>query len=196
MQLTENRSGSPPSRKLNPGLRAAALAAGGAVALGGASLSGADRLIDGGYDRAISRAGAGPVLAAARPAEGFLRLASQPGAGPKTAGPKVAETEHAWLTRTELARPELGNQSAPVPTAVIPTAVGERLTISGRDGKPQTLEIVDVRELLAEKILIVSAKVVTDGAMDGPAIPGALIRFVVEANARPAATAGIPPRAL
>jgi hypothetical protein len=78
-------------------------------------------------------------------------------------------------------------------TPVIATSVGARFTVAA-GGSPQTLEVIDVREVSGDqltgdaavgdgtaKLLLVSCRVLAEGTS---ASPESLIRFLVNASAR------------
>src|SRR5437016_12567840 len=71
------------------------------------------------------------------------------------AAPKVAGDEGYWLTRAEV--------QSPSPFAK-PLAVGDRITISGSDGRERRLEVVDLKAMQASgstqlRLLLVTCRV-------------------------------------
>ena len=166
----------------------------------------ADRLVDGGYDQAITVASSaiGARSSAHRhgASAGLLRLAAHASA---VAEPTAA-TEHVWLTRRALHVEPLAAAAVPALSAMaISSTVGARFTLANAgEALAQTLEVVDVREIAPDhmaadhgpaKLLLVSCKVVADGT--SPARTG-LVRFIVDADSRAAAAAHpvLVPRAL
>ena len=118
--------------------------------------------------------GFGKALEGARPTLSF-----QPAAGSgQTQTTGVAGDEGYWLTRAEV--------ESPTPFAK-PLALGDRITISGRDGRARQLEIVDLKAIgtapvkvgtnaPVQRLLIVTCRTVGEAADQGQ------VRFIVEAD--------------
>ena len=148
-------------------------AAGLAVAvMAGAGVLRSDLLLNRGF---------GQALEASRPALSFDTSTADPRPQSTTVG-----DEGFWLTRAEV--------ESPTPFAK-PLAVGDRITISGREGRERQLEVVDLRSVggnargtgsHALRLLLVTCRVSGDGA-DQASAP---VRFIIEAEpaapARPA----------
>ena len=93
----------------------------------------------------------------------------------------VAGDEGYWLTRAEV--------ESPTPFAK-PLALGDRITISGRDGRAHQLEIVDLKAVgttlpvigrrpVPPRLLIVTCRTVGEAGDQGQG----QVRFIVEADA-------------
>jgi hypothetical protein len=117
--------------------------------------------------------GFGQALEASRPA---LSFDTSP-ANPRLQGSAVGD-EGFWLTRADV--------ESPAPFAK-PLAVGDRITISGGDGRERHLEVVDLKTVgsnalgsrgNALRLLLVTCRVSGEGA--DPA--SARVRFIVEAE--------------
>jgi hypothetical protein len=180
-------------------------AAFGALAL--LQITAADRLVDAGYDQAIAVA-SHPVdatvgHAAAVVPSRLLRLT----AGPSPAfrqGESTAAPEHVWLTRPALHIEPAAVDPLAGKAPIIATSVGARFTVAAA-GSSETFEVVDVREISAErltgeaamvdgaaKLLLVSCRVLAEGTSANPA---QLVRFLVDAstgNADPAHAVRFP----
>jgi hypothetical protein len=179
-----------------------------------AGVTGADQVIDRGYDHAIALASQSAAFEASAN-QASIRLVRGVGPGLTEPNARTAATEHAWLTAVPaLSRPELSLSerggsvlNAPVaePTAIIATAIGARFTVV-HAGQMQTLEVVEVREIAGEfvggyltrtavlpagRLLMVSCKIVTEAA--APSGRAQLVRFLVDADD---ATVTGTPRAL
>jgi hypothetical protein len=147
---------------------------GAGVVYGAADLiqaTGADRVVDRGYDRAIAVATDG---GAGRTDVGLLRLAGHK-LDAAYATPAAA-TEHVWLTQS----------AQHVHPTAIGSTVGARFTLSG-GGVEQSLEVVDISEIAgnAAKMLMISCKIVGEVSGDGKspaAAEGHLVRFIVDAD--------------
>ena len=150
---------------------------------------GPDRLVDGRYDREITRARDASVAK-------LVPSVNQ--------GANEAASEHAWLTRLPIRiEPTVVVAGAAVaPSPLIASTVGARFTI-GHAGAVQALEVVDVRDISSDgqfvastaaaagKLLLVSCKVVGDAPLaDGAA---SIIRFIVESPTN-GPTNGLPVR--
>lgn len=146
--------------------RAIAVAGFTAVAAVGVALWHTDLLVARGF---------GKALEGARPTLSFQPTAKS---GQKQA---VAGDEGYWLTRAEV--------ESPTPFAK-PLALGDRITISGRDGRAHQLEIVDLRAVgttipvaagshAQPRLLIVTCRSVGEA---GNQLQGQ-VRFIVEADA-------------
>lgn len=150
-----------------------------AAAVTGAAVLSTDLLLTRGF---------GNALDAPRPGLTFDTAASkEPAKEGATAG-----DEGYWLTRAEV--------ESPTPFAK-PLAVGDRITISGQDGRQRQLEVVDLKAIGGHAaraagsghlgLLLVTCRIAGDGA--GAA--QAPVRFIVEAEpVAPAAPA--PAKAL
>ncbi|HJU31462.1 MAG TPA: hypothetical protein VJ740_08410 [Hyphomicrobiaceae bacterium] len=117
--------------------------------------------------------GFGQALEASRPALSFDTST----ADSRPQGATVGD-EGFWLTRAEV--------ESPTPFAK-PLAVGDRITISGREGRERQLEVVDLRTVggnargaggTALRLLLVTCRVSGDGADQA----NAPVRFIVEAE--------------
>lgn len=138
-------------------------------------------------DLLLSR-GFGNALDAPRPGLSFETAASkEPAKEGATAG-----DEGYWLTRAEV--------ESPTPFAK-PLAVGDRITISGQDGRQRQLEVVDLKAIGGHaaraagpglpRLLLVTCRVASEGVGKAEAP----VRFIVEAEpAEPAPPA--PAKAL
>ena len=89
-----------------------------------------------------------------------------------------------WLTRAEV--------QSPAPFAK-PLSVGDRITISGTDGRERRLEVIDLKAMSANaastplRLLLVTCRVAEEAAGQD----SALVRFIVEAE--PAKPVALPP---
>ena len=94
-----------------------------------------------------------------------------------------------WLTRAEV--------ESPAPFAK-PLAIGDRITISGADGRERRLEVVDLKAMSANatstplRLLLVTCRVAEDAGMQ----ENALVRFIVEAEPAPKPALPAPAKAL
>jgi hypothetical protein len=134
----------------------------GAIAVvGAASVVQTDTLLSQGFDKALE---------SSRPA---LTFAPSNGRTSQSVG-----DEGYWLTRSEVESP----------TPLKPLSIGDRITISGNDGRERKLEVVDLKGLGAEpaaragaaltRLLLVTCKVI-EADRDPHA---ATVRFIVEAE--------------
>jgi hypothetical protein len=144
--------------------RVIALAGFAAVGAVGAALWHTDLLVARGFGKALE--GAKPTLSFQPATKGGRTQA-------------VAGDEGYWLTRADV--------ESPTPFAK-PLALGDRITISGGDGRAQQLEIVDLKAIgttlpvatgsqALPRLLIVTCRSVGDTGAQGQ------IRFIVEADA-------------
>jgi hypothetical protein len=165
--------------------------------------TGADRMIDRGYDHAIAVAATpGDTRARIAPSSPLLRLTS---ATVVKFGPShpVAAAEHVWLT-APAAEPLPTAESLPAEAkaSVVATTIGARFTIA-HAGVLQTMEVVDVRPVDGDalgtqdavghsKLLLVSCKAVSAEATTAGT---RLVRFLIDALPVDPAS-GRSPRAL
>ena len=144
--------------------RVIALAGFAALAAVGAALWQTDLLVARGFGKALE--GVKPTLSFQPPTKGNQKQA-------------VAGDEGYWLTRADV--------ESPTPFAK-PLALGDRITISGGDGRAHELEIVDLKAVgttlpvsaaghTLPRLLIVTCRSV------GEAGPQGQVRFIVEADA-------------
>jgi hypothetical protein len=172
-----------------------------------AGVTGADQVIDRGYDHAIALASQSPALEPSGVLTG-VRLVSR-NVTTRTTDPNLhtAATEHAWLTSIPVHSMPVHSMpvsalNTPVADAVGPatsiaTVVGARFTLA-QAGQTQTLEVVEVREIAGEfvgdyltrtavvpvaKLLLVSCKIITDAT--AAAARPRLVRFLVDAEDAP-----------
>jgi hypothetical protein len=155
------------------------LLAGLAIAAGaGAGLARTDLLLSRGFDNALD---------APRPGLSFETAATREQPQGVTAG-----DEGYWLTRAEV--------ESPTPFAK-PLSVGDRITITGQDGRERQLEVVDLKGIGGAsaraaqsghpRLLLVTCRIAGETATKD----AAPVRFIVEAEpAAPAAPA--PAKAL
>ena len=139
-----------------------------AVAVVGVALWQTDLLVARGFGKALEGAQTDPVVPAR--SQGAARSQA------------VAGDEGYWLTRAEV--------ESPTPFAK-PLALGDRITISGRDGRAHQLEIVDLKAVgtaipvaagsrhAQPRLLIVTCRTVGEAAVRARAT----VRFIVEADA-------------
>jgi hypothetical protein len=178
--------------KLGVGLSIVSVCGAVAFSVGLMQVTAADRLVDGGYDQAIAVASSRHEPAG--PAPGVLRLAAHSVKVLPTV--PTAATEHAWLTRPVLqGEPvQLEPVTAPAVSSVIGSSIGARFTVASADSI-QTLEVVEVTEILAEqlnrtssympaKLLLVSCKIVGDVKSSGSKATdrSEVVRFIVDAD--------------
>jgi hypothetical protein len=144
--------------------RVIALAGFAAMAMVGAALWHTDLLVARGFGKALE--GAKPTLSFQFATKGNQKQA-------------VAGDEGYWLTRADV--------ESPTPFAK-PLALGDRITISGSDGRAHQLEIVDLKAVgttlpvaatgqALPRLLVVTCRTV------GGAGPQGQMRFIIEADA-------------
>jgi hypothetical protein len=143
-------------------------------------------------------AGAGALRADLMVSHGFAKAFGAQGAPlpfdvvAQSGSQQQVGDEGYWLTRSEVESP------APFAKRL---AVGDRITISGRDGRDHTLEVVDLKaigeplvrvaaETASPRLLLVTCRLV--GATDRDA--QSPVRFVIEGEAAPEPPA-LPPSA-
>jgi hypothetical protein len=168
--------------------------AGLAAVMAAVGSTGADRMIDRGYDRAIAVAAtSSDSRARIVPLPPLLRLASATAVKSVPSHP-VAAAEDVWLTA-----PSAEPLAAETNASVVATTVGARFTIA-RAGVLQTMEVVDVRPVDGDalgthnagghsKLLLVSCKAVSAEAT----IAGTrFVRFLIDAVPVDPASSGSP----
>lgn len=143
--------------------RMIAVAGVAAIAAAGVALWHTDLLLTRGFGKALE--GARPTLT------------FQPATGRGQDHAGIAGDEGYWLTRAEV--------ESPTPFAK-PLALGDRITISGRDGRARELEIVDLKAIAATagkgqpRLMIVTCRTVGDRV--GQDVDRGAVRFIIEAE--------------
>jgi hypothetical protein len=132
-----------------------------------------------------------PEVVLDRSFEAGLAAASRPGERVAATPRNLADSPHFWLSKSE------PNQAL---GPAQPVKLGDRITISSRDGEHNVLEVIDIRNLdddithaeatATPRLLLVSCKTVGAGG-------DRVVRFIVEAGEpEPATLRTVSPRAL